>query len=93
MEDITVLDRLAMILGVNGIRLIGKRPGVRRALEYFLKCMVEIEDPFTEIRVYTPEPLGMESVSSRGNSMIRWKMVFRVRACYWVTLGPVWSSK
>jgi len=46
-----------MILGVNAIRLIGKRSGVGRCVEALLRCMGELEHPFREIRVYTPEPL------------------------------------
>jgi glycosyltransferase involved in cell wall biosynthesis len=47
-----------MILGVNGIRLIGRRSGVGRCIEAVLRCMDEVAHPFREIRVYTPEPLG-----------------------------------
>jgi glycosyltransferase involved in cell wall biosynthesis len=47
-----------MILGLNGIRLIGKRSGVGRCIEAFLSCAGELEHPFSEIRVYTPQPLG-----------------------------------
>jgi glycosyltransferase involved in cell wall biosynthesis len=50
-----------MILGVNGIRLVGKRSGVGRAIEAVLHCMGELEHPFTEIRVYSPSPID-ESV-------------------------------
>lgn len=46
-----------MILGVNGIRLVGQRSGVGRAIEAILICMGEMEHPFTQIRVYTPSPL------------------------------------
>jgi glycosyltransferase involved in cell wall biosynthesis len=46
-----------MLLGVNGIRLLGKRSGVGRAIEAILTCMDELDHPFTEIRVYTPKPL------------------------------------
>lgn len=46
-----------MILGVNGIRLLGLRSGVGRAIEAILHCMGELDHPFHEIRVYTPEPL------------------------------------
>ena len=46
-----------MILGVNGIRLIGKRSGVGRAIGAILRCMGELEHPFSEIRIYTPQPL------------------------------------
>jgi glycosyltransferase involved in cell wall biosynthesis len=49
-----------MILGVNGIRLIGKRSGVGRCIEAVLRCMEEVEHPFREVRVYTPEPLGAD---------------------------------
>lgn len=47
-----------MILGVNGIRLSVKRSGVARCIEALLRCFGELDHPFTEIRVYTPEPLG-----------------------------------
>src|SRR5215471_19226868 len=49
-----------MILGVNGIRLIGKRSGVGRCIEAFLSCAGELDHPFREMRVYTPEPLGSD---------------------------------
>ncbi len=49
-----------MILGVNGIRLVVKRSGVARCIEAMLRCFGEVEHPFTEIRVYTPEPLGKD---------------------------------
>jgi glycosyltransferase involved in cell wall biosynthesis len=49
-----------MLLGVNGIRLLGKRSGVGRAIESILKCMDELDHPFTEIRVYTPKPIDQE---------------------------------
>ena len=46
-----------MILGVNGIRLIGQRSGVARAVEAVLNCLSEMEHPFQEIRVYSPRPI------------------------------------
>lgn len=46
-----------MILGVNGIRLLRNRSGVARMIEAVLKAFGELEHPFTEIRVYTPEAL------------------------------------
>jgi glycosyltransferase involved in cell wall biosynthesis len=46
-----------MILGVNGIRLVVKRSGVARCIEALLRCLDELEHPFTDIRVYTPTPL------------------------------------
>ena len=49
-----------MILGVNGIRLVGKRSGVGRCIEALLRSMGELDHPFSEIRVYTPEPLGSD---------------------------------
>lgn len=49
-----------MILGVNGIRLMGKRSGVGRCIEAFLSCAGELDHPFSEIRVYTPKPLGSD---------------------------------
>ena len=46
-----------MILGVNGIRLIRARSGVARAIEAILHSLAEIEQPFDDVRVYTPEPI------------------------------------
>ena len=37
-----------MILGVNGIRLIGNRSGVARCIEAVLRCMAEMDHPFRE---------------------------------------------
>jgi glycosyltransferase involved in cell wall biosynthesis len=49
-----------MILGVNGIRLVGKRSGVARMIESVLNAMGELEQPFDDIRVYTPRPVESE---------------------------------
>lgn len=49
-----------MILGVNGIRLTVKRSGVARCIEAMLRCLGEMEHPFSEVRVYTPTPLGAD---------------------------------
>lgn len=46
-----------MILGVNGIRLVRNRSGVARVLEALLLQFAKIDQPFQDIRVYTPEPL------------------------------------
>jgi len=46
-----------MILGVNGIRLLGQRSGVARCIEALLRCFDEVEHPFSEVRVYTPVAL------------------------------------
>ena len=51
-----------MILGVNGIRLVGKRSGVGRCIEAVLGCMAEVDHPFEEFRVYTPAPIAEEVV-------------------------------
>ena len=45
------------ILGVNGIRLIGRLGGVGRVIEAILGCMDRVDHPFDEIRVYSPEPI------------------------------------
>jgi glycosyltransferase involved in cell wall biosynthesis len=45
-------------LGINGIRLLGQRTGVGRMLESILTCMGELEHPFTEIKVYTPQAIS-----------------------------------
>jgi hypothetical protein len=49
-----------MILRVNGIRLVGQRSGVARAIEAILHCMAEMDHPFGEIRVYSPKPIAKE---------------------------------
>ena len=46
-----------MILGVNGMRLVKNRSGVARCIEALLGSMDEVEHPFSQIRVYTPDPL------------------------------------
>lgn len=46
-----------MILGVNGIRLVRNRSGVARAIEALLDTFAKLDQPFNDIRVYTPEPL------------------------------------
>ncbi len=46
-----------MILGVNGIRLVRNRSGVARAIEALLDTFAKLDQPFDDIRVYTPEPL------------------------------------
>lgn len=55
-----------MILGVNGIRLVTDRSGVARCIEAFLRCLDEVEHPFTEIRVYTPTPIAARTYLPRG---------------------------
>jgi glycosyltransferase involved in cell wall biosynthesis len=49
-----------VILGINGVRLVGKRSGVGRCIEAVLKCMAEMDHPFDEFRVYTPAPIAEE---------------------------------
>ena len=46
-----------MILGINGIRLVGNRSGVARAIEAVLNSLSDMEHPFHDIRVYSPEPI------------------------------------
>ena len=46
-----------MLLGVNGIRLVADRSGVARAIEAILENLVALDQPFSDIRVYTPRPL------------------------------------
>lgn len=55
-----------MILGVNGIRLVGHRSGVARCTEAVLRAMADLDHPFREIRVYTPRPIPVEVVLPRG---------------------------
>jgi glycosyltransferase involved in cell wall biosynthesis len=49
-----------LILGINGIRLIGKRSGVGRCIEAIIKCLAEIQHPFNDVRVYSPAPLDSD---------------------------------
>lgn len=49
-----------MILGVNGIRLVGKRSGVGRCIEAVLSCMAAMDHPFKEFHVYSPTPVHEE---------------------------------
>jgi glycosyltransferase involved in cell wall biosynthesis len=51
-----------MILGINGIRLVGKRSGVGRCIEAVLQCMAAMNHPFNEFRVYSPEPVADDVV-------------------------------
>ena len=46
-----------MVLGVDGLRLLGNRSGVGRVLEALLSCLPTVAHPFDEVRVYTPQPL------------------------------------
>lgn len=46
-----------MILGVNGIRLVRERSGVAHALEAILNSLAEIDQPFDDVRVYSPAPI------------------------------------
>jgi glycosyltransferase involved in cell wall biosynthesis len=49
-----------MILGINGIRLVGPGSGVARAIEAILACLGELDHPFQTVRVYSPEPISAE---------------------------------
>lgn len=78
-----------MILGVNGVRLSVKRSGVARCIEALLRCLDEVEHPFTEIRVYTPTPLDDQTYLPRGavnvvlptnRSLAWWEQVNLARA-------------
>jgi len=51
-----------VILGINGIRLVGKRSGVGRCIEAVLQCMAAMDHPFNEFRVYSPEPVADDVV-------------------------------
>src|SRR4030095_4182615 len=46
-----------MILGVNAIRLVRERSGVARCLEALLNGLAEVEQPFDDVRLYSPEPI------------------------------------
>src|SRR5574341_1477189 len=54
-----------MILGINGIRLLGKRSGVGRTIEAILRCLSELAHPFDEIRVYSPRPIDASTTLPR----------------------------
>jgi glycosyltransferase involved in cell wall biosynthesis len=49
--------RDAMNMGINGIRLMGRRFGVGRYIEYLLQNWETIERPFEHIRLYTPNAI------------------------------------
>lgn len=49
-----------MILGVNGIRLVGQRSGVARCIEAVLGCLAEMDHPFKKFRIYSPIPIPDE---------------------------------
>lgn len=51
-----------MILGVNGLRLLGPLSGVGRVIAALLEGLGRVEHPFEEIRVYTPSPLSADIV-------------------------------
>lgn len=78
-----------MILGVNGIRLVVKRSGVARCIESLLRSFGELEHPFSEIRVYTPAPLGEDiylppyatnAVLPSSMSYAAWEQITMLRA-------------
>lgn len=78
-----------MILGVNGIRLVGKRSGVGRCIEAVLKCMATMDHPFREFRVYSPAPVHEEVtlppcakniVLSSGLPLAMWEQITLLRA-------------
>jgi glycosyltransferase involved in cell wall biosynthesis len=78
-----------VILGVNGVRLSVKRSGVARCIEALLRCLDELEHPFTEIRVYTPTPLDAQTYLPSGainvvlptrRSLAWWEQVTLARA-------------
>ncbi len=50
----------SLILGINGIRLIGQRSGVGRCIEAIINYLAEVPHPFDDIRVYSPSPLDAE---------------------------------
>ena len=59
-----------MILGVNGIRLMGRKSGVGRCIESLLQSFSKLNHPFNEIRVYTPEPLDGTTTLPSGSTNI-----------------------
>lgn len=46
-----------MRLGVNGLRLTGRRAGVGRYIEYLIRAWSAGADPFDDVVVYVPRPL------------------------------------
>ncbi|MEC4888452.1 MAG: glycosyltransferase family 1 protein [Nitrospira sp.] len=49
-----------MELAVNGLRLVGKRYGVGRYIEYLLSHWGAMSHPFSRIVVYTPEAIDLD---------------------------------
>ena len=49
-----------MDLAVNGLRLMGRRYGVGRYIEYLLRYWADMPNPFGRIVIYTPGPLDDE---------------------------------
>ena len=73
-----------MNLAVNGLRLMGKRCGVGRYLEYLLRGWDGLEHPFERILVYTPgeleEPIALPRdaevrIIRAGESPTYWEQV------------------
>jgi glycosyltransferase involved in cell wall biosynthesis len=50
-------QRNVMRLGLDGLRLMSKRLGVGRYIEYMLRYWPETRHPFSEIVAYTPGPI------------------------------------
>lgn len=59
-----------MKLGVNGIRLLGRRAGVGQAVSAILRSLDAVDHPFTEITVYSPTPLPGDLELPRGASNV-----------------------
>src|SRR5262249_10351192 len=81
--------RANVILGVNGIRLVGNRSGVGRAIEAILLCMGELEHPFNEIRVYSPRPLNGSVIVPRGARTV-W-LPWRLPGGLWEQVALPWG--
>ncbi len=51
-----------MHLGINGQRLVGKRTGVGRYVEFLLKEWNQVDIPFDKVTVYTSQPVDWNSL-------------------------------
>jgi glycosyltransferase involved in cell wall biosynthesis len=51
------LQSVSVNLAINGIRLVGRRFGVGRYIEYLLRNWATMESPFERMRLYTPRAI------------------------------------
>ncbi len=81
-----------MRLGINGQRLVGRRTGVGRYIEFLLKEWNKLDIPFEEVTVYTSAPLNWQSLEL--GPRFRHKLVGkRVPNLIWENLVLPWSAR